>query len=282
MISPALLSERIDDLLARGRPHIGLGLKSADPDLIGELASATEFAEILIVGPLGLELPPEWTVVRAAEPERKLASMLATGEIDGLLRGTLDAVKTLDAYMQASGEVDPTCPALIEDAHGRQFFLSAVTNHEGFTRAERLHEATITAAFMRQLGIEPRVAVYAAARHGTVNALEMQSDRVSRLLAESYRDAEWLADSLCSAGLNALNMTIELNVAIEQGYDLHVPVNGIIGNQIARAFMVSGGKMLAAPRIGFSRPYEDNSRTEGSLHHHVRWLTALANMCAAR
>jgi len=278
MISPSQLSDLIDELVVRRRPRIGIGIRSADPRLLEELAGSEEIAEIVLVGPPELEVPRDWQVFAAPKPEVRLASLLANGEIDGLLRGTLDAVKTIDAYMATSGDSDPTCPALIEDATGRQFFFSAVTNHEGFTREQRLHEARLTAAFMRRLEIEPRVAVYAAVRHGTVAALEGQADPLSRLLAATYEDAEWLVGALHSDGLDATNMTIELNVAIEKGYDLHVPVSGIIGNQVGRAFMASGGKMLAAPRIGLSKPYEDNSRTEGSLEHHVRWLTALINM----
>ena len=278
MISPPRLSALIDALVVRGRPRIGIGIRSADPRLVEELASSAEIAEIVLVGPAELEVGGEWQIRAGPEPEERLAAMLADGEIDGLLRGTLDAVKTIHAYMAASGDSDTTCPALIEDAGGRQFFFSAVTNHEGFTREQRLHEARLTAAFMRRLEIEPRVAVYAAVRHGTVAELEGQPDPLSQLLAKTYEDAEWLVAALRSDGLDAANMTIELNVAIENGYDLHVPVSGIIGNQVARAFMASGGKMLAAPRIGLNKPYEDNSRTEGSLGHHVRWLTALINM----
>ena len=51
----------------------------------------------------------------------------------------------------------------------------------------------------------------------------------------------------------------------------------MVGNQIFRVVLFCGGKVLSATRLGFSRPYEDNSRTEKDFEFHVKWLVALIN-----
>jgi predicted methyltransferase MtxX (methanogen marker protein 4) len=74
-------------------------------------------------------------------------------------------------------------------------------------------------------------------------------------------------------GLTAENCSIDLNVAMDQGFNIHVPVNGMVGNQVFRAFLAGGGRLLAAPRLGV-RVYEDNSRTEKDFLFHVLWTAS--------
>ncbi|MEX1014798.1 MAG: hypothetical protein WDZ80_06590, partial [Candidatus Paceibacterota bacterium] len=96
-------------------------------------------------------------------------------------------------------------------------------------------------------------------------------------LNKTYEDAEWIVSQLKDDGFEAKNWSIDLNLALEEGYNLHVPVNGMVGNQIFRAILLSGGKILTATRRGLSRHYEDNSRTEKDFTFHVKWLVALIN-----
>jgi hypothetical protein len=51
----------------------------------------------------------------------------------------------------------------------------------------------------------------------------------------------------------------------ERDYNIHVPINAIVGNQIFRTFVFCGGKVITATRIGLRRPYEDNSRWSEGL-----------------
>jgi predicted methyltransferase MtxX (methanogen marker protein 4) len=94
---------------------------------------------------------------------------------------------------------------------------------------------------------------------------------------ETYAEAEWIVTQLASDGLAAKHWNIDLNPAVEQGYNIHLPVNGMVGNQIFRVILFCGGKILAAPMLGLSRPYENPSRTERDLAYYVKWLTARIN-----
>lgn len=259
-------TKAVEPFIAAGRPRVAVGLQKADTSQIINPLIDLNIAEVVVVAPGDGD-----------DAETRLVTMLIEGEVDGLLRGTLDSVKTINAYSAITGENDHTCPALIENPSGRQFFFSAVTNHEGHTKEQRLHEARSVAELCRRCNVEPRVAVYSAARPETVDSLRERGDAVSEMLAGSYDDAQWLVRMLKEIGLKADNVNIELNSAIDAGYDVHVPVSGIVGNQVTRAFMACGGRMMAAPRVGLSRPYEDNSRTEGSLVHHFQWLVAWIN-----
>jgi predicted methyltransferase MtxX (methanogen marker protein 4) len=246
-------------------------------EILASLRRSVGYATIKLVGPRAIEAITDFDVVVDASPEQKLASMLATGVVDGIVRGTVDDKKTIQAYKALTGESDDRCPALLQDPVGRQFFLCAASNTDGWTKQQRLAEACATAAFMKGWGIEPKIAVFTAIRHETNKAIRWKLDRVSRALKRTYRDAQWIVKKLRALGYTAENMTIDLNSAVDDGYNIHVPINGIVGNQIFRTFVFCGGKVVTATRIGLKQPYEDNSRSEKDFESHVRWLVALIN-----
>ena len=78
-------------------------------------------------------------------------------------------------------------------------------------------------------------------------------------------------------GYDAKNWSIDLNVAIEEGANLIIPANGMVGNQIFRTVLFCSGKSFGGPRLGLSRYYGDNSRTEKDFEPHIKFLAARIN-----
>jgi predicted methyltransferase MtxX (methanogen marker protein 4) len=270
---------RVGELLKLGRPTIGFGLAELNDAIVSSLEDSTQHAKIVLVGPpaiAGKSKIGRFEVTVDEKPEERLAQMLATDQVAGIVRGTLDDLKTTQAYERLTGEKYTSGPALLEDPSKRQFFMTPLSNTRGWTKESRLSDARELARFVSAWNVEPTIAIYAAARE--VRKDPQDSDPVTQMLNQTFVDADSIASELRGDGYRAENLNIEFDRGVSAGFNIHVLVNGMVGNQILRAFMVCGGKIVAATRLGLSRVWEDNSRTETDYRFHVRWTAALINM----
>ncbi len=278
---PAFFKKKIEKLLQYnkklGKPTIAFGLKAPDKEILASLRRSKKYAQIILVGPKAIARIKEFKLIISNNPEKKLASMLAGNEVAGVVRGTIDDFKTYETYQQLTGEKSTLNPGLFEDPFGRQFLMTPVGNPEGWAKKERLRLAEYHAEFMMEWGVKPKIAIFTGERHETYPRRKHIRKGVIGILNKTYEDAEWIVAELKKKGYDAKNWAIDLNPAVEDACNLLIPVNGMVGNQIFRAMHVCGGKVLFAPRLGLSRCYEDNSRTERDFEPHVRWLVAWIN-----
>lgn len=270
-------NQKVEELAKLNKPKIAFGLKEPDEQILDSLRKGQQYADIVLVGPEAIKDIEGFEKVIDDNPEEKIASMLANDEVEGIVRGTIDDFMALEAYEKLTGEKYTISPGLMEDPLGRQFFLSPASNPEAWDKEGRLKIAEGIGAFVKEWGIEPKIAVFTGRRHDTYPRKKDIKEGVDGILNKTYEDAEWIVSELKKKGLNAKNMAIDLNPAVEQGYNVLIPVNGMVGNQIFRVILFCGGKILSATRLGFSRLYEDNSRTEKDYEFHVKWLVAMIN-----
>ncbi len=270
-------SQKVDQLAKLGRRKIAFGLKEPDKEILKSLKRGKKYADIVLVGSEAIKDVKEFEKIIVNNPEEKLASMLANDEVEGIIRGTIDDFKTYETYERLTGEKCTLGPGLCEDPFGRQFFLSPASNPEGWEKEERLRIARGIAEFIREWGIEPKIAVFTGRRHETYPRKKDIREGIDGILNKTYEDAEWIVAKLKEKGYEAKNWAIDLNPAVEAGYNLLIPVNGMVGNQIFRVLLFCGGKILSSTRLGLSRCYEDNSRTEKDYEYHVKWLVAMIN-----
>ncbi|KKU13579.1 MAG: hypothetical protein UX17_C0013G0006 [Parcubacteria group bacterium GW2011_GWC2_45_7] len=270
-------SKKVEKLAKKGKVHIAFGLISPDKEILASLRSVKKYADITLVGPSAIKSVKGFKKVIAANPEERIASMLAHDEVQGVVRGTVDDFQTYAAYTRMTGEKETINPALVETPQGKMFFLSPCSNPEAWGKEDRLFIAENIAKFMKSWEMDPLVALYTGVRHETYKRRKKQVEGVTGILNKTYADAEWIVGKLAKKGYHAKNFSIELDTAVGEGYNIHIPVNGMVGNQIFRVILFCGGKILAAPRLGLSRCYEDNSRTEKDFAFHVKWLTAWIN-----
>ena len=149
------LDDIINENLKKGRAKIGFGLAKKDEEIIQSLNKAKEFADIVIVGPKELQEVEGFECVLVDNPEEKLAEMLYQGEVDGIVRGTIDDFKTFEAYQKLVGEErtkDMKELGILEDAFNRQFFVSEASNPSGWTKKEKIHNVEGIIEFMKELG----------------------------------------------------------------------------------------------------------------------------------
>jgi len=272
-----VFDEKVEELVPLGTPTIAMGLIEPDEKILESLRRAEDYAEIILVGPEAIADIEDFDVITNENPEEKLATMLAEDEVDGIIRGTIDDFKTYETYSELTGEEYTIGPGLLEDPNGRQFFASPLSNPEGWKKEDRYEKASGIASFIEKWNIEPKIGVFTGTRHKTYERKKDITEGVTGKLNKTYEDAEWIVERLEEEGYHAKNWAIDLNVAVEEGYNLLIPVNGMVGNQIFRVLLFCGGTIKAATRLGISHWYEDNSRTEKDFEFHVKWLTALIN-----
>lgn len=272
-----LFSKKVEKLAKKNKVTIAFGLKAPDKEILKSLKNSKAYADITLVGPQAIKGVKGFPLIVDNNPEHRIATMLAQDEVEGIIRGTIDDFKTYEKYCELTGEKYTFSPAVLEDPKGRQFIITAASNPDDWAKEDRLKHTLLNAAFMKQWGIEPEIAILTGERHETYPRRKHIREGVIGILNKTYEDAEWLVAELTKQGYKAKNWAIDLNPAVEAGANIVCPVNGMVGNQMFRVLLFCGGKVLTATRLGLSRIYEDNSRTEKDFLFHVKWLAALIN-----
>jgi len=270
-------TQKVEGLTSLGKAKIAFGLKEPNQKILDSLTKAKKYADITLVGNETIKDVEGFAKIIVDNPEEKLATMLANDEIEGIIRGTIDDFQTKEVYEKLTGEKYAFAPAIMETPNGHQFLLGPASNPEGWDKEERLAIAEGFAEFFKTYGIEPDIAIFTGRRHETYPRNKDKREGVDGILNKTYEDAEWIVEQLNNKGYKAKNWAIDLNPALEAGANVIVPVNGMVGNQIFRAMHFAGGRLLTCTRLGYSRPYEDNSRTETDYEFHVKWLVAMVN-----
>lgn len=254
---------------------IAVGLKEFEGNRVNSLIKSQSFAEITIVtdknSHFARNIPLK--VFKDHNPEQKLISLLKTKQVEGILRGSLDAVKLHNEYYNIFHEQSITVPALL-NKDKTCFFLTLLSGFHGWNKNEKFKETEAVSKFLIQSGIEPKIAIFTAVRKKSLVHMKSNiSNDIYSKLKETITDTEILVAKLNKHGYNATNWEIELQQAIKENYNILVPINGIVGNQIFRVFIVCGYQNIFSPRLGVSQYYADNDRNQGNLYHHIKNLS---------
>jgi len=254
---------------------IAVGLEKFEDIRIQSLKRSREFAEIYIV--TGEEsnrekLCSDFEIIKSSTPEKKLISLLKSNEVDGILRGSLDAVTLHNEYFKIFGERSVTVPSLL-NRDNIYFFLTLLSGFHGWDKYEKLKEIESVAKFLKKNDISQKIAVFTAVRKKSLESKNDISDKIKQKLDETIIDADFIVDELIKKGFDAENREIELYQAIKAGFNILVPVNGIVGNQLFRAFIAGGFQNIFSPRLGVNQYFADNDRNQDDLYLHIKNLT---------
>ncbi len=268
--------------LKLGKPRIGFGLVGIDKEILTSLRKSKKYADIVLVGPKAITRIKGFEKIISDNPEQKLAEMLANGEVEGIVRGTIDDFKAFEAYQGLVGKnktKDMIELALLEDAYSRQFFISEASNPLGWTKEEKIERCKGIIKFIKEeLGVKPKIGLITGVRHGTYARRKSVKKGVMGILNQTYKDAEEVVKYFKKRKIQIKNYAIELNAAVEDNCNIIVPQSGMVGNQIFRALcLIGGGKILACSRANLPHYYEDNSRCEKDFEPHIKWLVAWIN-----
>ncbi|HUS74652.1 MAG TPA: methanogenesis marker protein Mmp4/MtxX [Methanothrix sp.] len=251
--------------LARSRhARIGIGIWNADAELIASLQSATEYADLLLVGEPGCDCPFDF--IPAKEPWKELVRLLAAGEIEGAVRGNLPAGRTMRAVAEQF-DIRVRRLALLE-LSGWAFLLGPVGIDEGETAADRLELLLGGAKFLQGMGVAAKAAVLSGGRMEDMGRCE----RVDRSLAEG----ELIAARAQEAGVAARHKGILIESCRDD--DIVIAPEGVSGNLIFRTLLLLCGAQSYGAPVLMDKIFIDSSRARGSFDGPVMLASAMAGM----
>ena len=250
---------------ARARhARIGIGIWNADAELIASLQSATEFADLLLVGEPCCDCALDY--VTAEEPWRELVRLLAEGEIEGAVRGNLPAGRTMRALAKQF-DVKVKRLALLE-LSGWSFLLGPVGIDEGETISDRLGLVLGGARFLQRFGVLPKASVLSGGRMEDLG----RSERVDRSLAEG----ELIAVRAREAGVEAQHRGILIESC--QGDDIIIAPEGVSGNLIFRTLLLLCGANSYGAPVLMDQVFVDSSRARGNFDGPIMLASAMVGM----
>lgn len=235
------------------RVGIGAGGSFDDMKRIEEAALiAGDYAEVVIV-----------------KSEHTLVSQLKKGQIDAAVRGTLKATNALTEVKKAFTH-DTLIRASIIDCNGKEFFLTPVGIDEGWTVEERVFAAKRCAGILRGLDIDPKAGVLAGGRKE-----DMWRNPV---VDETLKEAQEVTGAL-SKEMTAKNYYILIENALEDGANIMIPPNGLLGNYIFRTLVLAAGqKSYGAPILGMDSVFVDTSRAN-TPEGYARAIMTASGLC---
>jgi putative methanogen marker protein 4 len=250
----------------KNHARIGIGIWNADAELISSLKSATEYADLVLVGDLGCagNLAGDLDVVSTKEPWSELIRLLKKGEIDGAVRGNLPAGKTMKCLAREF-DIKVRRLALVEQS-GWAFLLGPVGIDEGESVQDRLELALQGAWFLQNLGVSPKVSVLSGGRMEDRG----RSERVDRSLAEG----EQIAALAREADIDAVHKGILIESC--RGDDIVIAPEGVSGNLIFRTLLlVCGANSFGAPVL-MDHVFVDSSRARSGFDGPVMLASCMA------
>lgn len=249
--------------------RIGLGMGVVSETLIRSAQDAREYADVVLVGDeeqirvTGTELE----IIHSTEASKKLVDMLVKGEIDGAVRGTLGATKTLSSLKKSLGMKKLYRIALMETADGIPFFLAPVGIDEGNSVEDKIELVKSGTELMKRLGIDAQVGILSGGRFEDRG----RDSTVDRTLDE----AEIVTQRLLDMGIRATNYSILIEDAVK-GANFVIAPDGISGNLIFRTLaFLGGGHGYGAPVL-MDKVFVDTSRAKGDVSRAIILASALA------
>lgn len=263
-----MIISEIERRAKQNHAKIGLGVKIISENLIQSAEAAGEYAEIVLVGnekeikAKGTELE----IINSKEPERKLIELLVRGEIDGAVRGTLSATKTLSELKKTLNIKKLYRIALLETANGEPFFLAPVGIDEGNSVEDKIELIKRGVEYMERLGIKAKVGILSGGRFEDKG----RDKRVDKTLEE----AALVTKRALEIGINAKNFAILIEDAIKEANFIIAP-DGISGNLIFRTLVFLGkGHGYGAPVL-MEKVFVDTSRVKEDVARAIMLASAL-------
>lgn len=248
--------------------RIGLGIGQVSDRLIKSAEDAGEYAQVVLVGDeeqikaAGTDIE----FIHSMEPSKKLIELLAKGKIDGAVRGTLSATKTLSILKGEFGMRKLYRVSLLETADGVPFFLAPVGIDEGSSADDKIELIRRGVEYITRLGIETKVGILSGGRFEDKG----RDERVDRTLEE----AEIVTKKACGMGINATNYSILIEDAIKEANFIVAP-DGISGNLIFRTLVFLGGGHGYGAPVLMDRVFVDTSRVKDDPGRAIMLASAL-------
>lgn len=263
----SLLSD-IETKARKNHAQIGLGTGKVSEKLIRSAEAAREYADVVLVGnekeikAIGTDLE----IIHSNDPPEKLIELLLAGKIDGAVRGTLSATKTLSELKRTLNMKKLYRVALLETANGLPFFLAPVGIDEGNSVDDKVELIKRGAEHFRRLGVKMRVGILSGGR--------FEDKGRDKTVDRTLEDAELVTEKVCSSGIEVKNYSILIEDAIKEANFIVAP-DGISGNLIFRTLVFLGGGYGHGAPVLMDKVFVDTSRVGGHYKRAIMLASAL-------
>jgi putative methanogen marker protein 4 len=206
-------------------------------------------------------------VIHSVEPARIIVELLASGDIDGAVRGTLSATSTL-SYLKEVLEMKNLYRIALLETPGRiPLFLAPVGIDEGNTSEQKLEFIRRGVEHIRRFGIEPKVGILSGGR--------FEDRGRDTYVDKTLDDADHVTKEANLEGYDVTHYGILIEDAIGE-VDFILAPDGISGNLIFRTLvLVAGGYGYGAPVL-MDKVFVDTSRVGGHYTKAIMMASALA------
>ena len=263
----SILSD-IETKARKNHARIGLGIGKVSEKLIRSAEAASKYSDVVLVGDeseiktIGTDLE----IIHSNEPPEKLIELLLSGKIDGAVRGTLSATKTLSELKRSLNVKKLYRVALLETADGRPFFLAPVGIDEGNSVDDKVELIKRGAEHFRRLGVEMKVGILSGGR--------FEDKGRDKTVDRTLEDAELVTRKVSALGIKAKNYSILIEDAIEEANFIMAP-DGISGNLIFRTLVFLGGGYGHGAPVLMEKVFVDTSRVGGHYTRAIMLASAL-------
>ncbi len=254
MTEKNILSE-IEKKARKNHARIGLGIGKIPEKLIRSAEAAREYADVVLVGDEKeiMATGTKLEIIHSTEPSKKLVELLVAGEIDGAVRGTLSATKTLLELKNSLKIKKLYRVALLETSNGNPFFLAPVGIDEGNSVEDKVELIKRGVEHIRRFGVEAKVGILSGGRFEDKG----RDERVDRTLEEARLVTKRVRDM----GIDAKNYSILIEDAVAEANFIIAP-DGISGNLIFRTLVFLGNGYGWGAPVLMEKVFVDTSRVK--------------------
>ncbi|MCX9085058.1 MAG: methanogenesis marker protein Mmp4/MtxX [Candidatus Methanoperedens sp.] len=263
----SLLSD-IEKKARKNHARIGLGVGKVSEKMIRSAEASSEYAEVVLIGDEKeiSEIGTHLEIINSDEAPKKIVELLLSGKIDGAVRGTLSATKTLSELKISLKTNKLYRVALLETADGKPFFLAPVGIDEGNTIDDKVELVKQASRHFGRLGVKMKVGILSGGRFEDKG----RGETIDRTLEE----ARIVTQKLCDLGIDAKNYSILIEDAIEETNFILAP-EGISGNLIFRTLVFLGGGYGHGAPVLMDKVFVDTSRVGGNYIRAIMLAGAL-------
>jgi putative methanogen marker protein 4 len=262
----------IEKKARQNHARIGLGIGKISDKLIKSAQEASEYADVVLVGDekeiKAIGIGTDLEIIHSDEAPKKLVELLLSRKIDGAVRGTLSATKTLSELKRSLNITKLYRVALLETADGKPFFLAPVGIDEGNSTDDKVELVKRAAGHFGRLGVKMKVGILSGGRFEDKG----RGETIDRTL----EDAQIVTQKLCELGIEAKNYSILIEDAIEEANFILAP-DGISGNLIFRTLVFLGGGYGHGAPVLMDKVFVDTSRVGGHYTRAIMLASALVS-----
>lgn len=274
------LEEKIDYFCAKGKVKVGFGLIKPDKEILKSLKKSKKYADITLFGNKSIKNIKGFKLNISDNPEKEIASALVNGDVEGIVRGTIDALLTLETYLDLIKPVSPTIstPVFFSTNKGKFFSLAPPNNSEGWDEKSKYESVISTVKFLSSYKIKPKVGLITGIRPDSYKRKKNIKTGVQGELNKTFVDAKKISKKLNKKGILAKNYSVEVETAVEDNCNIILFPNGMVGNQVIRFILnVLSLRLISGVIVTFPHVFEDCARTEKDFFYHIKSVVAEVN-----